>query len=115
MVRPEKNAYADAISLHPGTARVALMSQRSVVVVANSRCATVEQNRMEQSFEWDFFTSPRSKVPAAGFSCEPVKPQSDLLLLQRTSLCPSSHLPNMRHSTVLVSKQGGDGQDPSPA
>lgn len=62
-----KNACTDAIRLHPGAAQVALMSKQSVMVVANSRCATVEQDCTEQSFEWDLFTSPRNKVPAAGF------------------------------------------------
>lgn len=37
-----KNAYVDAVSPHPGTAQAALMSRMFVVVVAHSRCATVE-------------------------------------------------------------------------
>jgi len=61
-----KSAYADAISPHPETAQVALMSKQSVVVVPNSMCAAVERNCREQCFEWGFFTSPRDKVPAAG-------------------------------------------------
>lgn len=62
-----KNAYTDAISLHAGTAQVALISKPSVVAVANGRCATAEQDCTKQSFDGDFFTSPRDKVPAAGF------------------------------------------------